>query len=96
MESQTRQQTNILKLPFCIFMVKSQALPQIIQFPKAITILFIFHTTEHMSFTKMVPKPVRISTPRAFKELVKLPRIFEARLLAWSATACLSYPAPET
>jgi len=77
-------------------MVKSQALPQIIQFPKAITILFIFHTTEHMSFTKMVPKPVRISTPRAFKELVKLPRIFEARLLAWSATACLSYPAPET
>lgn len=44
----------------------------------------------------MVPNPVKMSTPSAFSELVKLPRIFEARLLAWSATACLSYPAAAT
>ncbi len=44
----------------------------------------------------MVPKPVNISTPKAFIELVKLLRILEARLFAWSATACLSYPAVET
>lgn len=37
-----------------------------------------------------------MSTPIAFIELVKLLRIFEARLFAWSATPCLSYPAAET
>jgi hypothetical protein len=43
-----------------------------------------------------VPKPVSISTPNDFIELVRLLRILEARLFAWSATDCLSYPDDET
>ena len=43
-------------------------------------------------YISVVPKPVTMSTPSAFNELVKLLWIFEAILLAWSATACLSKP----
>lgn len=50
----------------------------------------------HLRHTIMVPNPVKMSTPIAFNELVRLPRIFEARLLAWSATAWRSYPAAAT
>ena len=46
--------------------------------------------------TTIVPTPVRMSTPKAFIEFVRFPRIRVARLLAWSATACLSYPALST
>ena len=49
-----------------------------------------------MECTKIVPTPSSISTPRPFNELVKLLLIFEARLFAWSATPCLSYPAAAT
>ena len=83
-------------------MIQIQALAnkRTIQYLKEMIILFIYYnpdSREHnMSLTTIVPKPVSMSTPSAFKELVKLLRIFEARLLAWSATACLSYPAAET
>ena len=37
-----------------------------------------------------VAEPIKISTPSAVMELVRLPRMVVARLVAWSAIPCLS------
>ena len=39
-------------------------------------------TKSYVLLTRIVPKPVNMSTPRDFIELVKLERIFDARLFA--------------